>query len=376
MNREMFKQVGKKGLICALALTMSLAVVPPAMAAEPPENQVAKVEFSDITGHWAEKDILAMCEGENPLFNGVGTGADGKAIFAPDNKMTGYEFITVIVRALYPEEIRATQKGENWYNPTYEVAVEHSLLHKELDLSQPISRQDMAKIMAKVLKKQGEDTSKLVSSSKIADYNAINGYYQHDVRVVYSLGIITGTDSNGTFSPTGTVDRAQGATILHRLLDKTCRATVDLSDTSGDIYAPVKEHQEWVEGEKHGIPKEGDVVIKADGTRVTLKETVFDNGVKVLGVGQGVDYVTGTVVNGTVYKVGYGGFYSNDATKFIKCERTGDVYSQNQWTNIRTYLNPEVVYGDNYVGDYDGEVCNYYWEWSAEEYCWNYFGGH
>ena len=230
--------------------------------------------------------------------------------------------------------------------------------------------------MAKVLKQKGEDTSKLVPASKIPDINNVGAFYQHDVRVVYSLGIIQGTDGSGNFDPTMTVSRAQGATILRRLLDKSCRTPVDFSSPSGGIYTPVQEHQEWVEGQKHGIPKEGDVVIKADGTRVTLKETVFDNGVKVLGVGQGVDYVTGCVVNGIVYKVGYGGFYSNDYTTFIKCERTGDVFSQNQWTNIRTYLNPEVVYGDNYVGDYDGEVCNYYWEWSAEDYCWNYFGGH
>lgn len=360
------QQVGKKGLICALALTMSLAVVPPAMAAEPPENQVAKIEFSDISGHWAEKDILAMCEGENPLFNGVGTGADGKAIFAPDNKMTGYEFITVIVRALYPDEIRATQTGESWWAPSYEVAASHSLLYNDLDLSQPISRQSMAKIMAKVLKKQGEDTSKLVSTSKIADYDTIGGYYQHDVRVVYSLGIITGTDSNGTFAPTATVTRAQGATILHRLLDKSCRATVDLTQTqrpsqgsSALQYANGK--QEFKEGENHYMPQVGDVVIKADGTRITIEEGIGG----VLGAGQGVDIWTGTLYNNVPLKEGMG-IHEYSLRPFVKDEKTSEMHSIDEWLKIQSATDPS----GKFIGEYEGEVYNTWWKWTDR------LGGH
>ncbi len=374
MNREVFKQTGRKGLICALILTMTLSVASPALAAESQQPQSPKVEFSDISGHWAEKDILAMCEGENPLFNGVGTDANGKAIFAPASPMTGYEFITVIVRALYPDEIRATQPDESWWQPTYEVAVSHNLLYNDLDLSKPISRQSMAKIMAKVLKKTGEDTSKLVPTSKIADYDTVGSYYQHDVRVVYSLGIITGVDANGTFAPTGTIDRAQGATILHRLLDKSCRATVDFSDTSSSSIS--QGHQEFKEGEPHVFPKVGDVVIKADGTRVVLTETVVGQNkstgkdIKVLGFQQGVDYVTGTGYTTAMGLQHLG--YDNDGTAFVKCERTGEVFTKAQWKAIEVFTGKEL---SHLAGDYDGEIYNMYWKWSAERQEWDWDGG-
>ncbi len=331
-----------------------------------PQSQAANIAFGDIEGHWAKDDIMAMCEGENPLFKGTGD-VNGVPQFSPDKTMTGHEFVTVICRAMYPNEIKALQNGESWWAPTYRVATSHGLVSDDAEsLKDPISRQKMAKIMAKVLKQKGEDTSKLVSPSKIPDYNNIGEFYQHDVRVVYSLGIIQGTDGSGNFNPTMTVTRAQGATILCRLLDPSCRKAVDFSTTQTPTTGP----QEFKEGEPHAIPKAGDVVIKADGTRVTLTETVVGHNnstgkdITVLGFQQGVDYVTGTNY--------LSGWYKNDMTPFTKCERTGEIFTMAQWDAISSYTGKNL---ENITGDYDGEIYNMYWQWSADMQEWLWVGG-
>ena len=104
-------------------------------------------------------------------------------------------------------------------------------------------------------------------------------------------------------------------------------------------------------------------MIKADGTKVVLK---VSNG--ILGFGQGVDIITGVVfANGNVCREGLASWY--DQTPFIKCNITGEMYSQTQWFEIADFTWPTGL-----VGEYDGEVYNTYYKWSEQEQYWNWIG--
>ena len=128
----------------------------------------------------------------------------------------------------------------------------------------------------------------------------------------------------------------------------------------------------WVEGEKHSkdAVKAGSTVIKSDGTKVVLKETKVGN-IYILGYGQGVDFVTGTVRNGNVRtadKLGgaWSGFNGNDLTAFKKDPISGEVHTEFEWDVISLETVP------HRKGSYDGEKANTYFEWDSaiEEWLW------
>lgn len=127
-------------------------------------------------------------------------------------------------------------------------------------------------------------------------------------------------------------------------------------------------HQEWVEGQNHNDPQVGDVVIKADGTRVTLEATNI-NGTMILGWGangpQGVDPYTGVVgVNGT-YRVGSLSWW--DSSPLVKDPSTGSVFSTKEWKTIRGNMTP------TYDGKTEGEHGGYgnWFEWDGWAWIWD-----
>lgn len=77
---------------------------------------VAVSSFSDVpSSHWAYKNIMAMTS--KGLFSGTTTPINGVGTFAPDKTMTRAEFVTVVMRAMYADELNAMPKvgaGEAW----------------------------------------------------------------------------------------------------------------------------------------------------------------------------------------------------------------------------------------------------------------------
>ena len=114
----------------------------------------------------------------------------------------------------------------------------------------------------------------------------------------------------------------------------------------------------YVEGSNHPIPKAGDTVIKADGTKVVLQATIV-NGVSILGVGTGVDIWSGMQVTGSTVKENS---TAPDNSPFYKCPTTGEMHSAREWGYLEEATNPN----NKYKGDYDGEVLNHYWKWDSD----------
>ena len=358
----------KKAVSLLLSLVVVVSLMTTAFAAD--------LTFEDVpSSDWAYDTImrateLGLFKGTSPIdANGVGT-------FSPDKTMSRAEFITVCLRAA---NIVTTEKsGGHWYDDEWEAAVKYGLITEQdfgglSGMEQGMTRQEMAYVLVNTLEYKGEKATNIISPNRIPDYTSVNSFYKPYVLSAYTLGLICGIDSKGTFSPNGTLNRAQGATVLIRLLEKEARQKVDTSATQAETPAGV---QTWVEGERHEVAKAGDIVIKADGTRVVLEETVLSGPnaakeFKVLGLGQDVDYWTGTTIvnktTGAVTVLGVGtsacGLMNNGDRS--KLEKHGNmVYSGNEWAKILLLDEYKCPKED---GSYYGEVRNHVHVWTEGE---------
>lgn len=250
----------KKALSWVLALALSFSLAAPALAAD--------TSFTDVKpGAWYYNNV-AYCV-EHGLMQGMGDGT-----FAPDSVMTAAQFITVAVTAVYPDQAAAEKQAQDvsapWWKAYYTVArdkeliIPHVRIWAEASMNDPITRQEMAMIASRITLANGESMEAVLAES-IPDYDSVGQIYRADVLNAYSKGIILGVDDDGTFDPTGVLTRAQACSVIQRMLDPNTR----FGSTS--IIDPVTGAQTWVEGQRHLKAKAGDVVIKADGTRVTLR---------------------------------------------------------------------------------------------------------
>lgn len=346
------------------------------------------ITFTDVS----EKDwfyTYVMTCARYGLVSGVGNGR-----FAPNQRMSRVEFLTVIIRYLYPKTEKNYQGDRStWWTPYYNIALEKGLIKTTEftadDMETAMTRQEMALVVSRALAETKWMPLTIVDDSKISDYATIDPYYRDAVKIAYSAGIITGRDSTGTFSPKETLTRGQACTILCRLPQiqtETSQTTAknpvvqdDVVTVSGSWYVDeIQErdhrfdegalHQEWVEGEPHGEPHVGDVVIKADGTRVTLEATQIRN-CMILGWGkdgpQGVDPYTGTAfINGTIKQNSLAWW---DYSPLLKDPVTGSVFSKKEWIQINSGMKP------TYDGKKIGELGGYgnWFEWDGWAWLWN-----
>ncbi len=173
--------------------------------------------FTDIDSvEWAKESIEALAE--MGVLNGKGDGT-----FAPNDKVTREEFIKIIVAAfgLTDDEAEcdfADVSADNWSYPYIAAAAKLGIVSGDGDNFNPtsgISRQDMAVIIYRVFEHLGAEVS---GDSITFDDNAeIAGYAKDAVEALTATGIINGM-GDGTFSPNGTVTRAQAAKVVYGLL--------------------------------------------------------------------------------------------------------------------------------------------------------------
>ena len=210
-------------LILSLTLLLSLSVS--AFAAAP----TVQPHFTDVpTTHWAYANI------ERAYSDGVMAGTGGNAarytgVFSPSGTLTEAQFVTILTRGFFPTELEAAKKsiGSNakWYAAAEKVAEDkHLLTFVQGKMDKPITRYDMAAIIANVMDAKefaGRPDFNTVQAtfSKIADINSIPDSYQTSVAAVFAMGIITGTDSKGTFSGSSYMNRAQAAVVYGRMKD-------------------------------------------------------------------------------------------------------------------------------------------------------------
>lgn len=259
--------------------------------------------FKDVDStRWSHDAIMEMVD--LGMFSGTTTpDANGVGTFNPTGTMTRAQYIVVVTRYLYGEELNNMVAGETWYSNNYDIAVENGIIKRSefliTELNKNITRQEMAMVAVRVAKAQGQKLAEAVSPDKIADYSTIDNYYKDYVRVAFAMGLISGYDDKGTFGPNDTLTREQGAMVAYRLVTAEDKGSVDANTPESGLivvlpdgsstYLPGKEDENGVltiyEGQPSSrLAKAGDIFVKDNGVKVVLE--IGPNG--ILGEGQGV----------------------------------------------------------------------------------------
>ena len=208
-------------------------------------------KFNDVPdSHWAHSYIQSAAA--DGVMNGTGEGN-----FSPAKTLTRAEFIVMMMRAFYPNDI-APKEAElkdkgievTWFTAHCALAYDKKLflnsdcsavgdsvmklyrpdsslyqLADDLSVSSAvtISRVDMAVIASNIMLDKGvpklSDADTDATLKAIPDISAIPYGRQVVMAIAYHYGVITGIDAAGTFNPNGTVDRASAAAIYCRLRD-------------------------------------------------------------------------------------------------------------------------------------------------------------
>ncbi|ANY65471.1 hypothetical protein BBD42_02570 [Paenibacillus sp. BIHB 4019] len=202
------------------------------MKAKEPFVQIS--ELSDIKGHWAEQAITTLAQ--QGYVKGVG---DGK--FAPNRSVTRAEWVTMLALAFFDpassvSDAPGTQSAHSfsdvaeshWAGASIQAAVEAGLLNGYEDgtfrPNRAITREEMAVMLSRFAAWKSLNVAAEASADSqavadaFADSGAVADWAKSSINTAIQLGLMKGR-SNTQFAPKGELTRAEGATIVVRLLD-------------------------------------------------------------------------------------------------------------------------------------------------------------
>lgn len=214
------------------------------------KKEMQEVEFKDLDkSHWAYDSINAMNE------KGIIVGYDDNK-FKPDNTVTYAEFIKMAVIADHEENVGVCSEG-HWANNYYQEALDRGYFDRAdisyIQLDDQISRSDMALIL-----------SNIIGDKEVANYESLDkaltdikttAKNEYHIKKVYTEGILSGYPDN-TFKPEKTLSRAEAASVIYRLVDKTARVfpNIEEEEEGEELILEVEEETYTVElGEEYEI---------------------------------------------------------------------------------------------------------------------------
>ena len=301
MNNKLYVSVTHKKKIqpklrlntILLSLLLGTTLLTPQIASAKTFKDVKKSDW-----HYSVVDELS----NKGIINGYEDGT-----FKPQRPVTYSEFLTLLNNSIGTKQAPDYKNPTQWYQPTFDYLKSKGVITNISNPNQPISRNEMAKYLSLGLEKLKNQTPNTTAPTQIKDFSTIPAEYKDYVASVVNAGLIKG-DEHQNFNGSKSLTRAETAVIIKGLGGGTQEAKkpdpkpvvdekgLQLTDPSKPMVWKEKMERKYVRQ-----PQEGDVVIKADGTRVTLKLGAAG----VLGAGQGVDPYTGFIKkDGTPFKEG------------------------------------------------------------------------
>lgn len=187
-------------------------VTPPQTPDTPAVPDVPQIKegFTDISGHWAEKNILSLEKA------GVISSADK---YRPNDSVSRAELVILVIRAKGIEIQSyngsfADVNSTDWYADYVETALNEGIIAKA-DNFRPldsVTREEAAKILADVNGLSSDITA------DFKDIDMVSPWALNYVNAVYAHGIFQG-DANKCFNPLSQLSRAEAAAIIDRLIN-------------------------------------------------------------------------------------------------------------------------------------------------------------
>lgn len=176
--------------------------------------------FSDITKeHWVSSYITDLVRKD--IIEGYGDDE-----FKPDSKISRAEFLTLVLKTVKNIEIEETEE-EHWFKKQgyFKKAKELNLIRESdygkdfrfFEIDKPITREEMAFIVSRVLELAGLDINK--------DYrkyftDADQIIYKKELNIASKYGVITGYPDK-SFRPSGKTKRSEAAIVISKLYNLT-----------------------------------------------------------------------------------------------------------------------------------------------------------
>lgn len=174
-----------------------------------PVKESKKVEFSDIKGHSAEKDIQLLAE--------MGILDDESSKFNPNSELLQKDFVKMIVKAIEPYYSTYSDNSNDEYDVYYRIAIERKIISEKEKLpNAQISRQIAAKMLVRALNIGFVAELSNIYTLPFKDAKSIGTQYKGYAAIASELGIVT--PANSLFNPAKHVLRGEAATMLVNLL--------------------------------------------------------------------------------------------------------------------------------------------------------------
>jgi len=197
-------------------ITIPNDVVIPDPVVVPESNAV----FADVAkSHWANEPVEALAK------LGVVSGK-GNGKFDPESTVTREEFVKMIVGAFGIEskdgvidfaDVPASHWAYEYIRTAYAKNIVKGISWDKFGVGSPITRQDMAVIIMRVVKDKEIELTGNASSFK--DDNLIADYAKESVMELVAGGVINGYN-DGTFRPEGPLTRAEAAKVIYALMNR------------------------------------------------------------------------------------------------------------------------------------------------------------
>ena len=166
-------------------------------------------EGSDIDNHWAKSFITELYD--DGIISGYPDGS-----YKPDGTLNVDEFLKMVLKSLGYE---AYNSDGYWADGIIKQSEELEIIDRDDfdSFSRPITRGEMAVIIANALKLDTSVKADASVISKIPDYYDILNYYKPSVLACYNNNLLTGYD-DGSFMFRRNSSRAEAAVIVTRML--------------------------------------------------------------------------------------------------------------------------------------------------------------
>ncbi len=231
----------KKRLITIIiVLIITAAVVVPAQAAYSGlENfKVSNIytcgQFNDVEiSDWFSMYVQADYE-----YGLIG----GKTVdqFVPYDNLTVAEAVKIAacLNSIYYTGKADFYEGSPWYQTYVTYALQKDILDAPYDdYDVYINRAQFAELIANALPAEAYTAINEVPDGAVPDV-ALADSYGEAIYTLYEAGVLTGSDSFGTFRPFSLLNRAEAAAIVARAADNSFRKSINLLDglTGEEIY--------------------------------------------------------------------------------------------------------------------------------------------
>ena len=171
--------------------------------------------YTDITGHWAEKEMQAVLS--LGLFRGTGS-----ATFCPEKPLTRAELVTVLYRmegepSLLAQNPFRDVPGNRWYSNAVIWAAAQGIVTGKtpdrFDPDAPVTREQIAAVLYRYAAYLGADTSARGELEDYSDAHRISRYAVDAISWAVAAGLLQGVDSDA-LAPKHNATRAQAAVLL------------------------------------------------------------------------------------------------------------------------------------------------------------------